>query len=97
MLAQQETILNTISHQLQIPTDNLIRLSLCHFLEYKLRTIDTKIFEICGRYNVANVKEMDECYQKGTLDEESSWRDLQRLDHLEYKHDELLKIINSLS
>jgi hypothetical protein len=97
MLAQQETLFNTISHQLQIPTDNLIQLSLRHFLKYKLRLIDAEIFDICGRYNVANVEEMDERYQKGTLDEENSWRDLQRLDHLEYKHDELVKSINSLS
>jgi hypothetical protein len=97
MLAQQETIFNTISHQLQIPTDNLIQLSLRHFLNYKLRIIDAEIFEICGQYNVANVEEMDERYQKGTLDEENSWRDLQRLDHLEYKHEELLKTISSLS
>jgi hypothetical protein len=97
MLAQQETIFNTISHQLQIPTDNLIQLSLHHFLNYKLRIIDAEIFEICGQYNVANVEEMDERYQKGTLDEENSWRDLQRLDHLEYKHDELVKSISSLS
>jgi hypothetical protein len=97
MLAQQETIFNTISHQLQIPTDNLIQLSLRHFLNYKLRIIDAEIFEICGQYNVANVEEMDERYQKGTLDEENSWRDLQRLDHLEYKHDELVKSISSLS
>jgi len=97
MLAQQETIFNTISQQLQIPADSLIQLSLRHFLKYKLRLIDIEIFEICGRYDVANVEEMDERYQNGTLDEENSWRDLQRLDHLEYKHDELLNSINSLS
>jgi hypothetical protein len=59
MLAQQETIFNTISHQLQIPTDNLIRLSLHHFLEYKLRLINTEIFEICGRYNVFSLRRND--------------------------------------
>ena len=68
-------------------------------MQPNLQTItikNTEIFDISGRYNVANVEEMDERYQKGTLDEENSWRDLQRLDHLEYKHDELLKTINSL-
>ena len=96
MIAQKNSLFNIISKHLQIPTDELIHLSLRHFLKYKLRLIDAEIFEICGRYNVANVKEMDERYQKGTLDEENSWRDLQRLDHLEYNHDELLEIINSL-
>ena len=97
MLTQQKTLFNTISHQLQIPTDNLLQLSLSCFLKYKLRLIDTEIFGICGRYNIANVEEMDKRYQQGTLDEENSWRDLQRLDHLEYNRDELIKSIDSLS
>jgi hypothetical protein len=31
------------------------------------------------------------------LDEKDSWYDLQRLDHLEYKRDELLKLLEVLS
>jgi len=97
MRVQENTIFNTISHKLQIPVDELLRLSLHRFLEHQLRIINTQIFEICGRYGISNVEEMDFRYQEGSLDEEGSWRDLQRLDHLEYKRDELLKLFESLS
>jgi hypothetical protein len=36
---------------------------------------------------------MDTRYQEGTLEEANSWRDLQRLDHLEYKRDQLLQLL----
>ncbi len=97
MLAQENAILNTIALQLHIPADELLRLGLRTFLERQLRIINADIFKICGRYNVSCVEEMDVHYQDGTLDEANSWRDMQKLDHLEYKRDELLKIIDSLS
>lgn len=97
MRIQENTAFNTIAHKLQIPADELLRLSLYRFLESQLRLLNTQIFEICGRYGVSNVEEMDSRYQEGTLEEKDSWRDLQRLDHLEYKRDELLKLFESLS
>ncbi|MCK5521497.1 MAG: hypothetical protein KAI83_00045 [Thiomargarita sp.] len=82
--------------QLHIPADELLRLGLRAFLEHKLRLINVELFKIHGDYNISSVEEMDACYQDGTLDEADSWRDLQHLDHLEYKRDELLKLIESL-
>jgi hypothetical protein len=96
MPVQENTVFKTIAHKLQIPVDELLRLSLQRYLEYQLRLINIQIFEICGRYDIYNVEEMDSRYQDGTLDEEDSWRDLQRLDHLEYQRDELLKLCESL-
>jgi hypothetical protein len=97
MRIKEDVIFNTIADNLQIPVDELLQLSLQRFLEHQLRFINTQIFEICGRYGIANVEEMDSRYREGTLDEENSWHDLQRLDHLEYKRDELLKLLEALS
>jgi len=36
-------------------------------------------------------------YRDGSLEEADTWRDLQRLDHLEYKRDRLLKLPEALS
>jgi hypothetical protein len=58
-----------------------------------LRELKTEILEIRGRYNVANVEEMEAGYREGTLEEAGSWRDLQRLDHLEYRRDRLLELL----
>ena len=60
------------------------------FLESQLREIKAEIFEIGGRYGVSSVEEMEAQYRDGTLEEAHSWRDLERLDHLEHKQDRLL-------
>jgi hypothetical protein len=39
---------------------------------------------------------MESRYQEGTLEEAETWRDLQRLDHLEYKRDKLLELLEAL-
>ncbi len=40
---------------------------------------------------------MESRYRNGTLEEAVSWGDFQRLDHLEYKRDRLLQVIEALS
>lgn len=39
---------------------------------------------------------MEARYREGTLEEADSWRDLQRLDHLEYKRDRLLQFLEAM-
>ena len=43
-----------------------------------------------------SVEEMEARYRDGTLEEAGSWQDLQCLDHLEYKRDRLLQLIEAL-
>jgi hypothetical protein len=66
------------------------------FLERQLREIKAAIFEISGRYGVSSVTEMETRYRDETLDEADSWRDLQRLDHLEDKRDCLLQLLEGV-
>ena len=91
-----DSLLHTVSQELQIPADELLRLGIRTFLEQRLRTIKSDIFEICGRYCVVNVEGMEARYREGTLEEDDSWQDLQRLDLLEYKRDKLLRTLESL-
>lgn len=93
---QTDELLHTVALALHIPKDELLKQGLSNFLERRLRKIQADIFDIYGRYGVANVEAMETCYQDGTLEEADSWRDLQRLDHLEYERDELLKILKPL-
>lgn len=39
---------------------------------------------------------MENCYRNGTLEEEGTWRDFQLLDHLEYKKEQLEKLLEEL-
>lgn len=97
MTVQTINILSKVAEELQIPEKDLILKGLYSYLERQLRAVQAEIFEITSRHNVSNVEDMDERYRKGTLEEADSWRDLQRLDHLEYKRDRLQKYLESLS
>ena len=77
--------------------EELLRRGTRGLLERQLREIKAEIFQISGRYGVSSVEEMEARYRDGTLEEADSWRDLQRLDHLEYKRDRLLKLLETLS
>jgi hypothetical protein len=97
MIAQSERILNKVAQALEVSEDDLLRQGLQTFLERQLRIVKTEIFQICGRYGVSDVEEMESRYRDGSLEEADSWRDLQRLDHLEYKRDRLLQLLETVS
>jgi hypothetical protein len=86
-------ILSTVARELGISEDDLLRQGLRSFLERQLREVKAELFEISGRYGVSSVTEMEARYRDGTLEEADSWRDLQRLDHLEHKRDCLLQLL----
>lgn len=96
MTAPVDTILSEIAEELHTSKDELIREGLQSFLQRELRRVQAEIFEITSRYNVSSVEQMDARYRDGTLEEADSWRDLQRLDHLEYKRDRFQHLIEML-
>ena len=93
MAVQSNAILHTVAQELHVSEDELLKQGLRSFLERQLREVKAEIFEISGRYGVFSVEEMEARYRDGTLEEADSWRDLQRLDHLEHKRDRLLQLL----
>jgi hypothetical protein len=93
MPTQSAQILSAVARELSISEDDLLKQGLRSFLERQLRKVKAEIFEISGRYGVSSVTEMEARYRDGTLEEADSWRDLQRLDHLEHKRDALLQLL----
>ena len=93
MPVQGMEMLSTVARELHISEEELLRQGLRRVLEHHLRAVKAEIFEISGRYGVSSVTEMDAHYRDGTLEEANSWRDLQRLDHLEHKRDSLLHLL----
>lgn len=93
MKLQADGILSTVARELHIPEEDLLKQGLRSVLEHQLRQVKAEIFEISGRYGVTSVEEMETRYRDGTLEEADSWRDLQRLDHLEYKRDHVLQLL----
>ena len=83
MPVQGIEMLSTVARELHISEEELLKQGLHGFLTHQLRAIKAEIFEISSRYGIGSVAEMEARYRDGTLEEADSWRDLQRLDHLE--------------
>lgn len=96
MHVQTLPILGRVAKELEISEQDLLQQSLISLLEQRLRDVKAEIFAITGRYHLASVEEMDTRYQQGALAEADSWQDFQRLDHLEYKRDHLIQLLNDL-
>jgi hypothetical protein len=92
----QET-LRIVSEELNIPQEDLMLQGLRRYLESQLHDVQADIFQIHGQYAVSTVEELDLHYQDGSIEEATSWRDMQRLDHLEYKRERLAQLLKSLS
>ena len=90
-------VFEVVSKELNIPPEDLMLQGLRRYLESQLRDVQADIFQISGQYGVSTAEEMENRYRAGTLEEAPSWRDAQRLDHLEYKQDHLLQLLHSLS
>lgn len=88
--------IDVISKEFHISRDAVLDEGIRYFLEKKLREIKTEIFRISGKYNISSVKEFDDLYRKGLVEEKDSWEDFQRLDHLEFKKDEIEKLLQGL-
>lgn len=96
MTVQVQTVLKTVAQELHLSQEELLKQGTRSLLERQLREIKAEIFQIASRYGVSSVEEMEARYRDGTLEEANSWRDLQRLDHLEYKRDHLLRLLEAL-
>jgi hypothetical protein len=90
---QGTEMLSTVARALHLSEEEVLKQGLRSFLEHQLREVRAEIFAINGRHGVSSVEEMEARYRDGTLEEADSWRDLQRLDHLEYKRDSLLQLL----
>ena len=97
MTLEANEMLNTVARELHVSEEDLLRQGIRHVLEHQLREVKAEIFAITGRYGVSSVEEMEARYQDGTLEEADSWRDLQRLDHLEHKRDRLLQLLQTVA
>jgi len=97
MAVQTNTILSAVAQEMHISESDLLKQGMRVLLERQLREVRAQIFEITGRYRVSSVEEMEARYKNGTLEEADSWRDLHRLDHLEYKRDRLLQLIEAMA
>ncbi len=96
MTVRADVVLSTIAEELSVSEDELLKEALRAVVERQLRQIQAEIAVICRRYGVSGVEEMEARYRDGSLEEAGSWHDWQRLDHLEYKRDRLMRLLEGL-
>lgn len=96
MHTQTMKAIDILSKDLNLPKETILDESLKAFLEKKLREIKTAIYKIAIKYNISSVKEFDDLYKKGKVEEKDTWEDFQRLDHLEFKRDEIENLLREL-
>ena len=96
MIARVEEVAEELARELGASKESILEQGLRTFLEKRLREIKVEIFQITSRYNLSSAAEMEERYREGSLEEAGSWRDLQRLDHLEYKRDQLSRLLKEM-
>jgi len=96
-MSQVQIVIETAAKELGLSQDDLMEQGLRRFLERQLRDVQAQIFEITGSYGVSGVEEMEARYRQDTLEEATSWRNLQRLDHLEYKQERLVRLLEALA
>lgn len=88
--------IQTISAEFHLSQETIIQESLKFYLEKKLREIKTEIFKIYGRYRVTSIEALESLFESGTIEEKDALDDYHKLDHLEFKRDELIKILREL-
>lgn len=96
MQLQDQAVLSNVATRLHLSESALMRESLRSFLKQQLRTLNAEVLILHLRYGISSVEDMEAHYQDGTLEEADSWRDLQRLDRLEFQRDELSKLLQTL-
>jgi len=97
MEVEVSPLLGVVAQELQLSEADLVHQGMRALVERQLLQVNAQVLEIAGKYRVSSVAEMEAQYQAGTLAESESWRDYQRLDHLEFERDRLRQLFESLA
>ena len=94
MQTEPNKALEILSKEFSLSKNVIIEESLKIFLERKSREIKTEIFRITGKYKISSVEEFEGLYKRGEIEEKNSLSDYQKLDHLEFKRDQIKRLLN---
>ena len=95
MIAEVNPVFKSVADELCLSEPELITQSLRALLESQLIKVNAQILAIHGEYGICSIEEMDAFYRNGKLEEADSWRDFQRLGHLEFERDKFLTFIRN--
>jgi len=82
-----------ISSMLNISQEDLEKESVKTYLHFKLVHCESEIFNIAKKYGISSIEEFEERYKKGEIEEEGTWEDFFKLDHLEAEKESIKKAL----
>ncbi|MCE8429899.1 MAG: hypothetical protein J5U19_16120 [Candidatus Methanoperedens sp.] len=86
-------IIPKISFILKVDREKLERDSMKTYLHIKLMRCEAEIFNLAKKYGISSVEDFENKYTRGELEEEGTWEDFFKLDHLEAEKDSLKKAL----
>jgi hypothetical protein len=81
---------------LQITPEELERESLETYLHIRLKRCESELFNLTRKYGVSSIEDFEEDYRRGSIEEEGTWEDFFRLDHLEAKRESLKNALETI-
>ena len=88
--------IESVAETLNLSREEMIRESITFYLEKKIRELKTDIYKIRTKYGVSSIEDFEEKYKSGEIEEKDSWQEFQKLDHLEFKTEELEKALAAI-
>ncbi len=81
---------------LKITPEKLERESLETYLHIRLKRCESELFNLARKYGVSSIEDFEEKYKRGTIEEEGTWEDFFRLDHLEAERDSIREALGAI-
>jgi hypothetical protein len=74
---------------LNVTQEELERKSLETYLHIRLKRCESELFNLAKEYEVSSIEDFEEGYRRGNIEEERTWEDFFRLDHLEAERESI--------
>lgn len=81
---------------LRITQEELERESLETYLHIRLKRCESELFNLARKYGVSSIEDFEEEYKRGNIEEERTWGDFFRLDHLEAERESIREALGEI-
>ena len=81
---------------LKIAPEELERESIETYLHIRLKRCESELFNLARKYGVSSIEDFEEAYKSGNIEEEGTWEDFFRLDHLEAERESIREALGAI-
>ncbi len=93
----EERILEEVSERLGVPKEEVLREGIRLFLERELERVRAEISRVGSKYGVGSMDELWRRIEAGEVSESECFEDLVRLEYLELRLEEILRLLRRLT